>query len=97
MHRVQIAKAMDACSKLGNRNSGLHRAPQCLVVGIVTHVFMERVTWYGWPPGLGTCWYDFTKAAHACGTLGNMREGATLSSETGNEEENYYFFFLSKV
>ena len=40
------------------------------------------------------CWYNFTKAAHACGTLGNVKEGAILSSETRNEEGNYYFFLV---
>ena len=44
----------------------------------------------------GTRRYNFTKAARACGTLGNAREGATLSSETGNGEENYYFFLVVK-
>ena len=95
---VQIAKATDACGELRNGNSGLHGAPQCLVVGIVAHVFMERITRYWWPLGLGTRQYDFTKAACACGTLRIAREGATLSSETGNGEGNYYFFsWLSKV
>ena len=80
--RVQISKAVDACGELGNGNGGLHRAPQCRVVGMVAHVFVERITRYEWPPGSGTRRYDFTKAARACGTLGNAREGATLSSET---------------
>ena len=92
--RVQISKAADACGELGNGNGGLHGAPQCRVVGIIAHVFAERITWYGWPPGSGTRRYDFTKAARTCGTLGNAREGATLSSETGNGEENYYFFLV---
>ena len=64
------------------------------MVGIIAHVFAEHITWYGWPPGSGTRRYDFTKAARACGTLGNAREGATLSSETGNGEENYYSFLV---
>ena len=44
---VQISKAADACGGLGNRNGGLHGAPQCWVVGIVAHVFAERITRYG--------------------------------------------------
>ena len=46
-HCVQIAKAADVCSKLGNRNGGLHGALQCLVVRMVMHIFTERVTQYG--------------------------------------------------
>ena len=96
VRRVQIAKAADVCGELRNRNGGLHGAPLCLVVRMVVHVFTECITQYWWPPGSGTRWYDFTKAMHACSTLGNVREGATLSSETRNGEGNYYFFFVFK-
>ena len=41
---------------------------------------------------LETRWYVFAKAVHACGTLGNVREGATLSSETGNGEGKLLLF-----
>ena len=54
-HCVQIAKPVDMCSELGNGNGGLHTAPQCLVVVMVTHIFAEHVTQYRWPPGSGTC------------------------------------------
>ena len=43
--RVQIAKAADACGELGNGNGGLHGALQCQVVGMVVHIFTERITW----------------------------------------------------
>ena len=83
---VRIAKAADTCGELRNRNGGLHGALQYLVARIAMHIFAEHVTQYRWPLGLGTHQYDFTKAVHTCGTLGNVREGATLSSETRNGE-----------
>ena len=43
--RVQISKAVDVCSELGNENGGLHGALQCQVVRMVVHIFAERITW----------------------------------------------------